>query len=273
MPRRSPLPLLLAALLAVAAGCGGSDDDGAPASRAAEADRVLEQTFSQDKRLDSGRFSARLRLDGPQPTAIAVSGRFATRGAGKTPAFELDAEAGERRLGAVSTGERGFLRRDGQAYAVPSAVFAQFADGLAQAGGKPGAATRATLGLDPRAWLRDPRLAGETTVGGVRATRVTADLDGARFLAGVRALLERIRGLGLAGAAGQLPEAGAVRGGRVELDSGVQDRTLRRLVVRAPVAGGGPASLEYTLTGLNEPQRVVAPRDAKPLSALLSGLG
>ena len=220
-----------------------------------------------------GRFSARLRLDGPQPTAIAVSGRFATRGAGKTPAFELDAEAGERRLGAVSTGERGFLRRDGQAYAVPSAVFAQFADGLAQAGGKPGAATRATLGLDPRAWLRDPRLAGETTVGGVRATRVTADLDGARFLAGVRALLERIRGLGLAGAAGQLPEAGAVRGGRVELDSGVQDRTLRRLVVRAPVAGGGPASLEYTLTGLNEPQRIVAPRDARPLSALLAGLG
>lgn len=272
MLRRSPLPFLLAALLAVVAGCGG-DDASAPASRAAEADRVLEQTFTQDKRLDSGRFSARLRLDGPQPTTIAVRGRFATRGAGRTPAFELDAEAAGRRLGAVSTGERGYLRRDGQAYAVPPALFAQFASGLAQSAGRPGAGTRATLGLDPRGWLRDPRIAGETTVGGVRTTRLTADLDGARFLSGVRALLERLRGLGLGDNAGPLPAAGAVRGGRVELDTGVQDRTLRRLAVRAPLAGGGPASLEYTLTGLNEPQDITAPGRARPLSALLAGLG
>ena len=100
-------------------------------------------------------------------------------------------------------------------------------------------------------------------------TRITADLAGRRFLAAVRTLLERFRALGLAGATAPLPEPRAVRGGRVELDSGKADRVLRRLVVRLQAADGASTSLEYTLTGLNEPQAITAPRSAKPLSALL----
>lgn len=270
MPRFPPLLLLLAALLAVAAGCGGDDGDGS--ASATEAEQVLKQTFTGTKRMDSGRFSVRLNVDGSQPTAIVLRGAFQTRGTGRTPKFDVNADVGAQRLGAVSTGDRGFVRRDGQAYAVPPALFEQFAGALAQATGKPGAATRATLGLDPRSWLQDPRIAGDATVGDVRTTRITANLDGTRFLGGLRALLERVRSLGVGGATGPLPEARAVRGGRVELDSGKADRLLRRLAVRLQAADGASMRLEYAITGLDEPQAIAAPRAAKPLSELLPGL-
>src|SRR3712207_31952 len=88
----SALPVLLAAL--VLGACGGGDE-GAPSS--GDVDALLEQTFSGDKKIESGVVDLKLALDaqgGQQDGAfdITLAGPFQTQGAKQLPRFAMTAK-------------------------------------------------------------------------------------------------------------------------------------------------------------------------------------
>src|SRR3712207_8554244 len=122
------LSLLLTAVLGlVVAACGGSDGDAASNT---DVDRLLRDTFAGEKQIDSGRLDVRLELDGRKPggsgpggpMTVRVSGPFVSQGEGRLPRFALDAElrGGANRVaaGVTATEEAGFVRFQGQDYAL-----------------------------------------------------------------------------------------------------------------------------------------------------------
>lgn len=291
-------PLLAIALLVCAltlAACGGDDDP----KDSADAAKVLEATFAQDKEIKSGRLDVNLKLDADTPSAMQVSGPFQTQEDDAVPRFDFQivadggAGADDLKIGAISTGDEGFLRFGGDTYAMPDELFEQLRKGYedqakSNAEESKGMSFQA-LGIDPRRWLKDAEVAGEETAGGVPATHVTAGVDVPRFLDDLDKVLQRPELAQATGAQAQSLSAEqrkviaeSVQDASVDVWTGAKDRILRRLnvVMRFDVpddkreqAGGltdGTLRLDLALGGVNEPQRIEAPKDAKPLEDLLA---
>lgn len=305
-------PILLLVLLASAFGlaaCGG--DDGEDADPAA----VLKETFGEGKEVKSGRLDLSLRinakgieqLDGP--VTVALRGPFQSQGGNELPQFDFEAEinAGGQafRAGAVSTGDKGFLRFQDQSYSVPDELYKQFKDGYAKTakcndeqGGKQGNATFRALGIDPRRWLKDPRNEGIQPVGGTDTIHIASAVDVPRFLEDVNRVLGRTD-LQQADPCAEEEQAGqpkddpksrqltdeqrktiaeAIKRARVDVWSGSEDRILRRINVDLRIESAdrkqtGDVRLDLTIGGLNEKQQVKAPADSKPLEELLQRFG
>ena len=299
--RPRSLLLLLAALLAlVVAGCGG--DSGSSASSDTSVDELLKQTFSGEKKVDSGKLDLSLKIDvqgGSSqvqgPIALTLSGPFQTQGKGKLPKFDIDAAfegAGQSlKAGVTSTGDKAFVNFQGTEYAVSDQVFQQFKAGYEQAqkqsADKGNQQSLATLGIDPRRWLTDAKNAGEAKVGDTDTIKITGGVDVNKLLDDVNTALEKARNLGVQGS-DSLPEkltdkqkqqaADAIKDLSVEIYTGKEDTTLRRMVVNttveAPDNGGtGTLSLDFQLLDLNEDQSIEAPSGAKPFDQLLGQLG
>ena len=302
---RTLLPILVAALMAVVAGCGGGGGDAADQST--DVNELLERTFSGDKQIDSGRLDLKLRVDvrGGEaselqgPIALELAGPFQTEGKGKLPQFDIDAVfegAGQSlKAGLASTGDKGFVNFQNTDYVVSDHVFQQFRASFEQAqkqaGGQQDRQSLATLGIDPRRWLTNAENAGEAKVGDTDTIKITGGVDVAKLLDDVNVALEKARGLGVQGSE-SLPEkltdeqkreaAEAVKDLAVEIYTGAEDTTLRRMVVRMDVQGtadasAGPQSgtlnLDFSLLELNEEQEIEEPDDAKPFDELLGRLG
>jgi hypothetical protein len=293
---------LLAALLALTlVACGGDDDD---ASQSTDVNQLLEETFSGDKKIDSGRLDLAFRLEAeggsaPGSAALDVSGPFQSEGAGRLPQFDLDVtfEGGGQSLtaGATSTGDQGFVNFQGTEYEVSGPVFRQFKAAYEQAqkqGRQQQGQSLATLGIDPRKWLTNAQNAGEAEVGGTETIKITGDVDVPKLLDDVDAALERLRSLGVQGSE-DLPErltdeqkreaADAIENLSVEIYTGKEDKILRRLLVnldlRAPEgtdvegATSANARLDLQLLDVNEDQEINAPENAKPFEELARSLG
>jgi hypothetical protein len=302
--RPRTLPLLLVALLTVlVAGCGGSKDQ---ASGTTDVNHLLQKTFAGGKKLDSGRLDLTLKLDlqGGQssqlngPITLKLSGPFQTQGKGKLPLFDMDASfqgAGQSfKAGLESTGDKGFVNFQGTDYAVTDQVFQQFRTGYEQAqqqSAKQSGQSLATLGIDPRRWLTNPRNEGEAKVGDADVVRITGDVDVAKLLDDVNNALDKARGLGVQGSQ-SLPQKltdaqkqqaqKAIKALSIEIDTGKADTTLRRMLINLDVAtsasstGGaqsGKVSLDFQLLDLNKSQSIKPPASAKPFAGLLSQLG
>ena len=112
-----------------------------------------------------------------------------------------------------------------------------------------------------------------------------------KLLDDVNVALEKARGLGVQGSE-ELPEkltdeqkqqaAEAIKNVSVEIYTGKEDTTLRRMVVKidvqapADASGGaqsGTLSLDFSLLDLNEEQEIAEPSGAKPFDELLGQLG
>jgi hypothetical protein len=298
--------LALAALLAaLVVGCGGGDGEGASADEDTSVDQVLEDTFSGEKKVDSGKLDLKLELNvegGSSqlqgPVSLSLSGPFQTQGEGQLPMFDMDAAfegAGQSlKAGLTSTGDKAFVNFQGTDYAVSDQVFQQFKAGYEQAqkqsADKGNQQSLATLGIDPRRWLTDPKNEGEAKVGDTDTIKITGGVDVNKLLDDVNTALDKARGLGVQGS-DQLPEkltdkqkqqaADAIKDLSVEIYTGKEDTTLRRMVVNttieAPDSSGqttsGTLSLDFQLTGLNEDQSIEAPSGAKPFDQLLGQLG
>ncbi|HWT24889.1 MAG TPA: hypothetical protein VN213_15410 [Solirubrobacteraceae bacterium] len=277
----------------VAVACGGGEDR---ATRASDVNALLRDTFAGDKDIDSGRLDLRLRiaprgaaargLDGP--VDVRLTGPFESEGAGRLPRFALDAEiasdGGSLTAGATSTGDAGYVAFMGRAYELAGPVFRQFKAGYEQAQKQGRGQSFAALGMNPRAWLRDARNAGEAKVGDADTIKITGTVDVPALLDDVERALERARALG---GAGRLPERlgpakrraaeRAVRDARVEIYTGRDDRILRRLHVDLRLAGERGAraavTLDLSLTEVNEGQDISAPSDPRPFSELTNRLG
>jgi hypothetical protein len=296
--------LLLSLIAAVALGfaaCGGDDSgSGAEASSSTDVNELLTQTFTGDKDVKSGNLSLSLKieaeggnsqLDGP--VSISLKGPFQAQDVGKLPKFKLDAslEGGGQSLtaGATSTGDKGFIAFQGTNYAVDEQVFRQFKASFeeAQKQGSGNQQSFASLGMDPRRWLTDPKNEGEATVGDDDTIKITGGVDVAKLLDDINAALSKASSLGLSGA-GQVPEKlteeqrrqviEAVKDPRVEIYTGKDDQILRRLVVNLGVQDNatntdGTVAFDVSMTDLNEDQDIAEPADAKPFSDLVGQLG
>jgi len=305
MPIRPRLLLVfLLALTALAfAGCGG--DGGSSADEDTSVDELLDQTFSGSKKVDSGKLDLTLKIDvqgGSSevqgPITLGLSGPFETQGKGKLPKFDVDAAfegAGQSfKAGVASTGDKAFVNFQGTEYAVSDQVFQQFKAGYEQAqkesANKDNQQSLATLGIDPRRWLTDAKNAGEAKVGDTDTIKITGGVDVNKLLDDVNTALDKARNLGVDGS-GSLPQkltdkqkqeaADAIKDLSVEIYTGKDDTTLRRMVVNMGVdaadSGGGATSgtlnLDFSLLELNEDQSIEAPSGAKPFDELLGQLG
>jgi len=301
--RRAPQSLLLSALLALVAAllvsaCG----DGGAAGSDEDVDTLLEQTFSGDKKIESGvvDFKASLDAQGAQDGSFGVTlgGPFQSQGDKELPQFAMTAKVtgqGQNiEAGAISTGDKGFIAFNGRQYAVSDQVFAEFKRGYEQAQARQSGQedqSLASLGIDPRQWLTDPENQGEADVGGEETIKITGGVNVARLLDDINNVLRKAAELGAAGAA-QVPERlteaqkrqvqEAVSNLRVEIYTGAEDKILRRMRVDADLettgeAQGGPeraaVTLDLTLTGVNEDQEIEAPADARPFEELTQQLG
>ncbi len=159
MARTSRILLALLAILLTAglSACGGGGSD-------QSATELIKQTFGGEHPVKSGKLDVRLRFDakGLQgangPIALKLTGPFASSGKGKLPRFDFDLAlttgGSTMQLGAVSMGDRGFLKFGGTSYVVSDQLFKQFKDGYeksAQDSAKKNAAPSfASLGIHPR---------------------------------------------------------------------------------------------------------------------------
>jgi len=279
---------LLAAVVVVVA-CGGGEDQDAGA--------VLTETFGSERTVRSGRLDVALdvRTDGGSatgPIRLRLSGPFQSTGAGQLPRFDFNLDLGASgqtiRAGAVSTGQGGFVRFQGQTYDIGRELFEQFRQGYAEQARRNDdreGVSFADLGVDPRRWLRDPRVAGTQDVGGTETTHVTGALDVPVFLQDVNRIIERAprqagdRARPLSAEERRQIEQ-AVRNATVDVYSGDEDRILRRLHVdlgftvpeaargRTQGIAGGRIGFDMTIAGVNEDQQIRAPQGARPLSEL-----
>ena len=304
MSRALRLLILFALLLAAAATLGACGEE-------EDVQAILEETFAgEDKEVESGRLALALRITpsggtpATGPIAARLEGPFAaSEDEGGLPAFDLDlsVNAGPQTFsaGVVSTGEAGFVRFQGATFQLPEQIFAQFRQGYLQSRkegeqGSGGPQSFASLGVDPRGWLRDPQIVGEEEVGGADTTHIRAGIDVSRLLEDINRLLSQAGKLGVL-EPGQTPQqitdeqrrlvTEAVRSAQMDLWTGEDDRILRQLRVqvdyvipqeareKAQGLTSGQLALQITIADLGEDQEIEAPEGARPLEELLGPLG
>jgi hypothetical protein len=208
MPRLLLLAVL--SLVAIALGACGGDDISSKS-----APDVLKETFGPGKPVNSGKLDLRISFDsqgleGVQgPLKLALKGPFASSGKQKLPRFDFDANldvSGQQlAAGAVSTGDKAWLKFAGDTYAVDDATFKQFRTLYERDQKKASESDDATfeaLGVDPVRWLAGAKKAEEETVGGAETVHVTSKVDVPKFLEDVNKLLGRADATGAAAAAG-----------------------------------------------------------------------
>jgi hypothetical protein len=295
--------ILLFALCALSFGlvaCGGTDDEAA----SQDVDSLLEETFSNDQQVESGNLDVKVKIEAQGssqlqgPVTVSLKGPFQSEGDKKLPQFSFDASfegAGQTfAAGITSTGDKGFVNFQGTDYAVSDEIFAQFKQGFeeaqAQGGGKDDDPSLATLGIDPRKWLTNPKNEGEAKVGDDDAVKITGGVDVPKLLDDVNVALDKARSLNLQGA-GDLPTKltaeqrkqieDALQDVKVEIYTGTEDKILRRMLIALKIqAPEGTADLDtadisfdISITGVNEDQTIEAPENTKPLDELLGQLG
>jgi hypothetical protein len=291
------LSLVLVLALGLVAGCGGDDDE---VSSSTDVNELLTQTFTGKKNIDSGNLDLSLKIEaqGGQtqvsgPVSISLKGPFQSQDDGQLPEFSLEAafEGGGQSLsaGATATDDKGYLSFQGTDYVVDDQIFRQFKAGFEQAQqqGSDQQQSFASLGMDPRKWLTDPKNEGDAKVGDEDTIKITGGVDVAALLDDVNNALEKASSLGL-GQTGQVPERiteaqkrqviEAVKDPRVEIYTGKEDQILRRMVVNlgvddAETDTSGTVAFDVSITDLNEDQDIAAPADAKPFDELLGQLG
>ncbi len=306
--RRLRIALALAAALALSvalAACGGSGDKSGESPQT-----VLEEATLQG--IESGDVDLTLDLSAPGAeggkVAIALSGPFQGEGQGSLPQLAMTATAqGEfdgRKVdfdgGLTLLPNTAYVRYEGTEYEVDPTTFSFVEQTLKQAQRESGAETGAAgvagcqeeLGkLKVADFLEDGRNEGSADIGGTSATKVSGELNVSGAIDSLLEVLESRPCRSQLAAAGPLPSqaeiekaegeiAGAVKKPRVSVYVGEDDivrRISAELTVEPQHGGKGPKSvavgLDLKLTGVNEEQKISAPRNAKPLSRLFIKLG
>jgi hypothetical protein len=237
------------------------------------------------------------------PLKLTFAGPFQSQGSGKTAKFDfnlaLQRGGTTLRAGAVSTGDKGYLKLIGNAYRLDDKAFASLQKSGSQAAGsatkKNGGISLSKLGIDPRRWLRDAKEEGTEQVAGAPAIHVSSGIKVGPMLADVNRLLAKAGNLGATAAAGGSVPTSLDAATRTKIEKSVQqadldvwsgktDHALRRLRVnvRFDVPENlrtdktkpekGTIALDLTIAGLNEPQAIGAPANPKPIGDLTTAL-
>ncbi len=306
---RSPIrsSLLILALLAVPllllAGCGGGGGE--------DPQKVLQETFGSNKKVTSGKLDLSLSIttEGVQnvkgPITISLTGPFQSQGPSTLPKFDFDLKIGAQgqnfTAGAISTGDKGYIKLQGNTYEVSDQVFNAFKQGFqrsqAQQNGTQKNPSLTSLGINPKDWLKSPENKGEEDVEGTTTIHIASGVDISKLLDGVGQLLGKASQLGVSQtqrlpstltAAQKKKVEDAIEDPTFDVYTGKDDKIVRRITVklkfkvaassqqRANGLKGGEVTLDVKIGELNQPQTINAPANAKPfsdLSSALSGLG
>jgi hypothetical protein len=274
------LAALAAAFLAIAGGRLGGSGGGT------DVNKVVDRAFSGDS-FKSGRFDAKLNasLQGSQAgrqgnVELQMKGVFQTDAKGSAPQLAADmtitGAGSPLQLGVVSTGDQAFIRAQGAAYRVPPGEFQKAFAGSGS--GRQSTAPLAALGVDPKSWLVNASDEGSANVGGVETDHVTADVNTDKLIDDVLALGARTGNSQLAGfsSAQKQQVSQAVQSAKLDVYTAKSDGTLRKLVAQVSFntpQGSGNVSFQLEFSDVNKPQKITAPSNALPLSALDRDLG
>jgi hypothetical protein len=282
--------VLLAAALALLAGCNDNGDSG-------EAREIIQQGFGGE--IGSGRLTVDLtaKLQGiPQqqgPVKIELNGPYRSDPRGGLPAAALDmtiSGGGQTfSLGLLSTGDRAFVGFGGTAYEVDAATVKRLNGGRGRGGQGVRGALRDRFGVDPLRWVTDATDEGEATVGGVETRHARAEVDVKRTLTDLNRVVARTAARGRP-APTLTPDQ--IEGIRERIDDpkldvyvGRDDGKLRRLSLdlafevpeddrrRFNGLESGTITLDVELSEVGKPQKIEAPRSARPYSELNELLG
>ena len=302
--RRTALSLIVIvlAILGVAA-CGSAG------SGSANPNTLLSQTFTGTHKVTSGDLNLMLTIDPSGsstfsgPITLSFGGPFQTRGAGKLPEsnFTVSASALGRSvaLGILSTGNAGYVTLQGTSYQMPQATFQKLESSFAQLASTPGASsgsgsnTLSKLGIQPLHWLTNPTVVGTENVGGTQTTHIHAGVNVNALLNDLNTVLEKASSLGVSGTsslkagipnADRSKIASAIKNPSVDIWTGTNDKTIRRLTLTLtlPITGkasselGGMTSADLGLTmqysDLNQPQTIKGPTTVRPFTQFQSKL-
>jgi hypothetical protein len=221
MCRWTPVTLALT-LAAVIGGCGGGSDHPTVPAR-----EMLDSAAAHPIRSADAEIDTRLRLDGAArltgPIRLRLEGPYSSAGGARIPSFDwrLNASALGFPVGGrlVSASDNVYLTVYGNQYEIGTDAVAAANERLAAAGG---------VRLDPRRWLRDPRVTGQDHQGGVDCERIAAPLRG-EVVAAELAPLTDAMGISTPSVSG-----------RAVVCIGFDDRTLHELQLNA-IFGLSPA--------------------------------
>jgi hypothetical protein len=282
-PQVALLWILVAVVGAFAlAGCGGGDAGSSGASSASPA-TLIQQTFGSDQAVRSGRitFAAKGAAGSSGDFDFKLSAKFDQGAKDQLPKLDgelsLKSSGGSLQAGAISTGTKGFLTVAGTAYAVSDKDYASFTksylgDQQKTAKAKGSRPTLGALGIHPENWLKDPKTVGERSIGGAPTVHLTAGVDVPKMLADVKTIVAR-NNLSSQLSAADIDQLGtSVKSATVDIDTGTEDHRLRRLVIHLTLATGAiDLALQYD--DLDQPQAIVAPKDARSINDLTQALG
>jgi hypothetical protein len=298
---RIAFALIVIALTAGIAGCGGSSSNGEDPSQ------VLSETFNNDTKVSSAHISLNLsgNVEGSQSGSFTASldGAFQSDPNDDTafPQLDLQAKVGGSAAGqtlsfdggVTATQDAAFVTYKGQAYQVPSATFeslkqtyqqqAQAAQSQSQ--GSSASSILSDLGIDPSTWLTNESNEGTTDVGGTSTIHIHGDADVSKILADFAKAAQNVPGASTQGFdPSQLSQVSQfVNSATVDVYSGQDDHLLRKLEINLDISPPASASsagvtgvtidFSIELSDVNQPQTITAPSGAKPFSDLAQQLG
>lgn len=284
---------LACGLLVAACGGGGNNED---------PQQVLHETFSNPTPIHSGTFDLDVRIDtsgGSTPGKLEakLGGKFQSRGSGQFPLFDFDVsvhgEGGTQSFtgsgGLTSTGNQAFVKFQGTEYVVPQSLYQEFVTTYAQLQSQSksqqgqNSGLLQALGIDISKWLTDLRNEGTEDVEGTKTIHISGKANVPQLVDDLKKIAQRA-----GSAAGNVNPAefdalkGIIASGDVDINSGEDDKLLRRLQLNfelkpPPGTPGAPESvtlfLQLNLADVNKPETIQAPANAQPLQSLLDRYG
>jgi hypothetical protein len=284
--------------LAIAA-CGSSSGTG---SSTGNVQSLLAQTFSKGHTVKSGVLGFSLSIDPTgsstltTPIVLSLNGPFQSRGTGKLPASDftvgISALNKHGSLGVISTGTNGYVTLQGAAYRLPQSDFQRLESSFSSVGSSGSSSGLSGLGINPQHWLKNASVVGTETLNGAQTTHIRSGVDVTALLSDLNTFLAKTAKStsGSANIPSAIPAAtqqkiaAAVRNAQVDIWTGANDKTLRKLVLSltVPVSGqtstvlGGMSSAGIGLTiqysNLNQAQTISAPSSVKPYSQFTAKL-
>lgn len=296
----------LASLLAIgliAAGCGDSDGEKS-SSGSSDAQALLTKAFEKPVPSADVDLDATVNLKGIPglggPIGLKIDGPYASNGQKKIPSVDWDIALevlGQTLTGGlILTPENAYVDFQGQAYEAGTSAFSAFERAYAaQPDSEPTGGTFKALGIDPSKWLTDAEVADGPDIGGDSTRKITGEVDVAAVVRDVLELAES------PAVRKQLESSGtpvpavpkvtdkqikqiedAIESATIEVDVDENDIARRvagdvAFVIPEGVDAGGLESgsvkLAYSLPKLGVKVDPKAPKNPRPLSDLLAGLG
>ena len=301
--------LLLATVLA-AAGCGTSSSGSSTSVTAGgmTAAQIMAKSQQAMAKVSSASFTADVAIKvsaagggaqamvlGQQPLVVHAAGKAGGKGAAKAAAVAMTLKAGGQNLalGVKAVHKKVWVQFGGKWYVAPASKTKSKTSSTSSASADP-AKVVSGLGIDPQNWTKSTTVTAEK-LDGVAVYHVVTTADTAKLMSD---LVKVLNAPGLSKAAGSgaaalnqlkgkdsaqlktLEKSLASASAEFWIDAGTFDMRQGKIDAKLRFGSGSSTqgvsglgiAVSYTLSGFNEPVKVVPPAHALPLKKLMSGL-